>query len=231
MGGIALATALAVATPAVVGAENPVMLRLQVVLKTAELRVGDLVELRGARLPARVADMIVLRLPTGESVLDLPAEQAAALVRRRVPSLRPAITPGAVVHVRQGSAPARAAVQGNCFVAVSGIAAGAVLTTADVAKADCQAAPVTRLRYDRAGLVLSGEAMPAGAYLGRLPALPERAVGKGVSLTLRSRSGPVTIERSVTAMQPARSGGKLFVRDESGSVFAAPLTLAGGQGQ
>ncbi len=43
----------------------------------------------------------------------------------------------------------------------------------------------------------------------------------GDKLVLQSRAGPVTIERTVTAVQPGRSGGRLFVRDAEGRIFAA----------
>lgn len=50
----------------------------------------------------------------------------------------------------------------------------------------------------------------------RLPDPP--AVQTGDELTLISRAGPVTVERSVTALQPGRSGRRLFVRDRAGHV-------------
>lgn len=226
MGGIVLGAVLAVSTPVAAGAESQVVLRPSITLKRADLRVGDLVALRRGKLPARIADMVVASLPLGETVMDLPAEQAAALVRRRVPALHPTVTPGTVVHIRMLASSLKAVAVGTCFATMSDLAAGAAITAADVTQADCGVRPIARLRYGQGGLVIAGEAIPAGAYLGRLPALPKRAIGKGALLTLRSSAGPVTIERSVVAMQPARSGGKLFVRDENGSVFAAPLALS-----
>ncbi|WHU05010.1 hypothetical protein [Sphingomonas sp. NIBR02145] len=224
--------ALAFPAPALAGPEQAVGLKRAVMLEAAELRVRDLVELRGVRLPARIADMIVMRLPLGTAKLDLPAEQAAALVRRRVPGLRPAAVRGAVVRIRTtatrpGTEAAELRVPGRCFEAAASLAAGATLTQADISEAGCDTRPVARMRYSSGGLVSAVEPVAAGSYLGRLPRLPERAIGKGASLTLRSSAGPVTIERSVVAMQPARSGGKLFVKDESGKVFPAPLILAG----
>lgn len=232
MRGIILGLALAFPAPALAGPEQAVVLKRAVMLEAAELRVRDLIELPGGRLPARIADMIVMRLPRGTMKLDLPAEQAAALVRRRVPGLRPTVSRGEIVRIRMaamrpGTETAELRVPGKCFEAAASLAAGATLTQADVSEAECDTRPVARLRYSSGGLVVAGEPVGAGGYLGRLPRLPERAIGKGAWLTLRSSAGPVTIERSVVAMQPARSGGKLFVKDESGKVFPAPLILAG----
>jgi hypothetical protein len=118
-----------------------------------------------------------------------------------------------------------------CFATARDVAAGAVVTIEDVVAVPCEkATPRPATRYDRAqGTTVFGTAMAAGTYLGRL-APPERAmVRKGAVLTLRSAAGPVVVERQVTALQPGRSGGRLFVRDSSGEVFAAPLALEAGE--
>lgn len=228
MAGILLALALAMPVPPMAGTGQPVALKAQVELRTAELRVGDLVELRGVALPERIAAMVVMRMPRGDAAFDMPAERAAALVRRRVPALHPVVVPGSVVRIHAAKAAGEPRAARGCFAAANAIAPGTTLSAGDVTEAPCRAEVGVRLQYGRAGLVVAREAVPAGGYLGRLAALPERTVGKGATLTLRSTSGPVTVERAVVALQPARSGGKLFVRDASGSVFAAPLALSPG---
>jgi len=52
-------------------------------------------------------------------------------------------------------------------------------------------------------------------------ALPE--VRQGEELQLRTQVGPVLIERRVTALQPGRHGGKIFVKTEDGDIFATSL--------
>ncbi len=71
--------------------------------------------------------------------------------------------------------------------------------------------------------MVAAEAIAAGTYLGRVAPLRRASVVKGAELVLRSSAGPVVIERRVTAMQPGRAGGRIFVRDADGQVFAAPL--------
>ncbi|MEI9851944.1 MAG: hypothetical protein WDN24_15170 [Sphingomonas sp.] len=64
-----------------------------------------------------------------------------------------------------------------------------------------------------AGAAIAARPIAAGAYLGRI-ALPSAGrVARGEALVLRSAQGAVTIERPVTALQPGRPGGRLFVRD------------------
>lgn len=53
--------------------------------------------------------------------------------------------------------------------------------------------------------------------------LPAPKVARGDAMTLIARSGAVTIERQVAAMQSGRAGGRVFVRDAEGRVFAAPV--------
>ncbi|MES2442132.1 MAG: hypothetical protein V4574_04825 [Pseudomonadota bacterium] len=115
----------------------------------------------------------------------------------------------------------------GCFAAARDVPAGAPLAAADLTAVACRDdAARAPLRYDRAGGVpVTAAAIAQGTYLGHVVALAEGRVAKGESLTLRSTAGPVTIERAVVAMQPGRSGGRVFVRDAEGKVFAAPLAL------
>lgn len=118
-----------------------------------------------------------------------------------------------------------------CFAAARDLPAGAPLAPGDLAAVDCRAgAKRAPLRYDRVGGVpVTAAAVTAGTYLGHILPLADGRVAKGDKLTLRSTAGPVTIERTVVAMQPGRSGGRVFVRDSEGKVFAAPLAVESGR--
>lgn len=115
--------------------------------------------------------------------------------------------------------------EGACFAAARDIAPGETIVADDLVAVDCRAdAPRPPVRRDRAsGMPVATGAIPAGAYLGRTADAGDRVVAAGAMLTLRSRAGPVTIERPVTALQPGRPGRKLFVRDAEGAVFAVRL--------
>lgn len=219
---------LALALLAQVGvAPKTVDLNSHVTLHERVLRVGDLVNAERARLPARLAELVIARLPDDRGTFRMPGETAAALVRRRVPALHPISAPGTAVQIDLPAPPARVTLVGRCFAAGAPLTAGSALTRADITETACQPVRPARLRYAAAGIVFAAESIESGAYLGRLPRLPEAAIGKGAALTLRSSAGPVTIERPVIALQAAQSGGRLFVRSTEGDVFAAPLGLAG----
>ena len=56
-----------------------------------------------------------------------------------------------------------------------------------------------------------------------IPDTPDRpAIARGETVRLVSTSGPVRIERAVTALQDA-GGPRIFVRDEDGQVFAVRI--------
>ena len=115
---------------------------------------------------------------------------------------------------------------GQCYATARDVAAGAALAAADLTAVPCRRAGRPPLRYDvaaRAPVALT--ALPSGTYLGPVVPGVEAQIPAGAELTLRSTAGVVTIERRVTAMQPGRSGGKVFVRDSEGKVFAVPLVL------
>jgi flagella basal body P-ring formation protein FlgA len=222
-----LVAALAFAPIPNAQAASAVALRSDVSVAQAELRVSDLVVIRHGTLPNQITEQVVARLPAGLSDLNLPSQTAAALLRRRVPGLRIVMPAAANVRVRVSIAPRGSLASGECFIATSAVQAGAALSDADVTATECRSGtrPAT-LRYDRAGLIINAADIKAGQYLGRLPRLSGRTIGKGATLTVRSAAGPVTVERTVTAMQAGRSGGRLFVRDGQGDIFAAPLVLA-----
>jgi len=129
---------------------------------------------------------------------------------------------GAILLMSAAGTPAA-----NCRAAAHDLPANAVISAADLIAVPCRAgAPRAPLRYDRAGGVLvAASALPVGTYLGAIAPLADRAIAKGSALILRSSAGPVVIERTVTAMQSGHAGGRLFVRDADGRVFAVPLAV------
>ncbi len=115
----------------------------------------------------------------------------------------------------------------TCFAAARDLPVGTELTASDLTLVTCRATPGrARVRYDRSRRApIAAAAITAGTYLGSILLPEEGRVQKGEVLTLRSTAGPVTVERSVTTMQPARAGGRVFVRDSEGNIFAAPMTV------
>ena len=70
---------------------------------------------------------------------------------------------------------------------------------------------------------LAPQAVPAAAELDRAAAVELPAVKAGAKLTLVSQAGRVRLEREVTALQPGRAGGRVFVRDGDGEIFSVTV--------
>ncbi len=117
-----------------------------------------------------------------------------------------------------------------CYEAARPVAAGPILVEADVRRVPCASAPKRPLRFDRVDhVIVVGEALQAGDYLGPVAPLPSQAVVRGMPLVVRSSAGPAVIERAVTAMQSGRAGQRIFVRDATGTIFSAPLAIEVGR--
>lgn len=117
----------------------------------------------------------------------------------------------------------------TCFAASRDVSIGTELAANALTKVPCRTkAARARIWYDRTRrTAVAASPISARTYLGHVVGQAEPLVDKGEVLTLRSSVGPVIIERTVIAMQPARSGGRIFVRDAEGNVFAAPLVVEG----
>ncbi|MDZ7282808.1 hypothetical protein N4G62_12295 [Sphingomonas sanguinis] len=188
-----------------------------VTVDARDVRAGDLLrDGRGRPLAGASAKRVVLRLPEGQRQMTLRWATVAALVRR---SGLTVTGNGPVTITRRMAAPVAA----TCWIARHALVAGQTVTIRDVKAGPCggtvaaiggaNGQPVVRV------------AVPAGRSLGRFAPAAAGQVAPGTPLTLRSAAGVVTIERPVTTLQVGRSGLRVFVRDATGQVFAAPLAL------
>ncbi|WP_447726069.1 hypothetical protein [Sphingomonas koreensis] len=125
------------------------------------------------------------------------------------------------------AAPMAIVAAAECAAAARDVAAGEHLSADMLEPVVCDEGRVThRLRFDRVTRsMVAEEGLPAGTYLGKLHAPAPPMLPKGARVTLRAISGPMIVEREVVTLQPARSGQRVFVRDEGGNVFAVALVL------
>jgi flagella basal body P-ring formation protein FlgA len=187
--------------------------RASIELHGPTIRIGDVIrEMHGSAAAIEIA-----RLPAGRSSITLSRGAVAALIRRAVPALALGDPGPSSFTFRRLLPPSTPAA---CFVARQAVAAGEVVR-AERAGSDRCAAAAAPTRYNAAtGAIVATSPLAAGDVIGR--ALPKAApdITRGDALTLVSRSGPVTVERPVAALQPARRGGRVFVRTTDGQVFA-----------
>lgn len=112
----------------------------------------------------------------------------------------------------------------TCLVALAPVPAGTAPVRGDFAAAPCLAESRAALRYEPGSRetravrdIAEGEtiAAPPASFL------PD--VRAGDTLFLVARVGTATVERPVTAAQPGRRGGTIFVRTPEGHLVSAPM--------
>lgn len=189
----------------------------RVELRRPELRVGDVVR---ADVGRNTADRIVTLVPKGDT-LTLSRTALVRLVRRAVPGL--SVAPGGTGSVTICHA-STAAADTSCWKLTRAVDAGGAIVPEMLARSGCDGRGRVSLRHDpQAGLVRAGRALDAGTAIGRLALPVPASVRTGETLLLTSTSGPVRVQRSVTAFQPGRAGGRVFVRAAEGAAFAVPV--------
>lgn len=190
------------------------------ILQGEVLRIGDIA------VGAPESDLIVARIPDRRSSLLLSEEQRRALLRARLPGAHFVLRQKDALLVRRGAASTTVPFLGGpCYAMRFELPAGQYISRDEVAETDCTgAAGDRRLRYDRhAAAPVTRAAIPAGAYLGRLRLPDSSPLAAGEKLLLQTRIGAVSVERSVTTLQPGRPGKRLFVRTAEGKLLASRL--------
>lgn len=176
-------------------------------------------------------DFRLLKAPDGVNSIVLTLDDQKRLLRRRLPAFR--IAPRTQHDVRVEFA---RSVNGDrrrpCLALNQPVGAGDPVDRAQASIVPCDPAKQpAQLAYSRdAGAPVARGALSAGAYLGRVllpPSLPHQ---RGSEMTLRTRVGPVTIDRSARLVQPGRPGRSAFALLSDGRIVAAPVLAEGGNG-
>lgn len=183
-------------------------------------------------IPAAVGgNFRLLKTPGGARSIVLSPGDQQRLLDRRLPTHRIALRFSRAVRIvfsprTPGIRPL------PCLELNQPVAAGEALGRNQAIVVACDPAKVrTRLAYDReAGAPVSLAALPAGAYLG--PALLPAALPhpRGSAMTLRTKVGPVTIDRTAALVQSGRPGRRAFARLSDGRIIAARLPAGQGDG-
>lgn len=116
------------------------------------------------------------------------------------------------------------AMPGECRIMRVAKAADTVIGEGDTIDAPCPVAAVApKLRYDpRRRIAIARTALSEGDALGRVYLPPRPGVLPGDSVQLVARLGHVTVQRQMTALQPAWANQRFFARDAQGRVVVAP---------
>lgn len=195
-------------------------------IAAAHVRIDDIAALTclADRDRSRIGALSIAEMPEGRRKLSRAALRS--LLSRRVPALASIPLGGApdetITLERQRSAtPSQA-----CYRSTRPIAVDQAVTTDAVEVTNCASIAAAPVRFDRANSRLTAASdLAAGAYLGRIePQTPAPDAGDLLSLDIVI--GPVRIMRQVTALQSGVRSQRVFVRDDDGHVFRAPLAQA-----
>jgi hypothetical protein len=117
---------------------------------------------------------------------------------------------------------------GHCLKALAAAAVDDAALSGDFSRVECpRPAPAAAFRYDRAqGASRVSRTIAKGEVVPMFPEFGGEEVRPGQQLFLVVLIGANRIERRVEALQAARPGERLFVRSESGQVFAARYEVA-----
>lgn len=179
-------------------------------------------------IPAGIdPDMRLLKIPVSRSAVSLTPADQHRLLARRLPgrAFRLRNNEGIRFSVRRADRVGHHA----CFELNQPVAGGEWVGRDQVRPAICDSGRgVEALAFDRSGHVpVARSALDAGAYLGALDIPLTPPLPAGTQMTLRTRVGPVTIDRVASLAQPGVPGRKVFVRLSDGKVIAARLAEKG----
>lgn len=195
----------------------------------AEVTLGEAVDLRSLPESLRAAaDLVVIARFEHRPSLTLSRQDFIARLRRRVPALGPWLNPVAPGSVTINFSdppladPSRR--QASCVKLTRDIPRDTFLQPADFEPADCSAAPrQDAVYYDRTdGFSRARADLRQGEITLAPPPSTLSALATGKRLLLTVNVGPVSVQRTVSAVQPARPGAAVFVADQTGAVFRAP---------
>lgn len=175
-------------------------------------------------------NLVVARLPRGQSAVELDEDARRSLLRSRLPGSALTLRHDGPLRIRKlarGSTPPASQL---CYITSADIPAGVFLSPADVEQVPCDASRQSRrLVHERLGPAAhtapyARAEIPAGSNLGPVR-IPEIApVAAGSKAVFRTSEGPVVIEREVVTLQSARPGDSLFVKTGDGDVIVSRLT-------
>jgi hypothetical protein len=205
-------------------------------LENRTLRLGDIATLECVREEDRpqLSTLVITKLPRAPRDVVTSAGELAGLAKRRVPGLdlAPPADPSRLIVIEAGPSVLPRSASTACYRTSRSVGAGKAISGDDLSPTACEAdQPKAQLSFDRANKVVRAASdIGPGVYVGRL-SVPERAFpDTGDELVLSIGLGAVAIERQVRAAQPSPSGGSIFVRDETGALFRAPVAPSHAEG-
>lgn len=233
--GAILAIGLSTST---VSTDGTLGLRHDVQVDRAQVELADLLDLSPLprALQPRAASVSVAMFRPGQTRMRFSAAWLKERARAQLPALTPWLKDvdgsSIVILLRDAgrSAPMitpapslRTLAHTTCLRVVQPVAANSIPTIDDFAAANCgEIPPSPVMAYDADhGVVRATHNLRVGELIAAPPAFALPVVRPGQRLYVRTRIGPVVIEREVEAVQAAWSDKPVFVKTTDQTVFSA----------
>lgn len=196
------------------------------------IRVSDVIKLEG--LGEGQADAIghkvIYRLNENADQFSLKRRDVARLLTNRVPGLRNFITPDLHGDItfkinKEVDTPVPKFSSRKCYQTKQALKARSLITYDNIEKSICLDDSIkTKIMFDANNQFLrASEDIEKGHQLGPIYINTHKYVDKGETLSLRVKTGVVTVEKRVKTTQPAAINNFVFVEDDMGKILRARL--------
>jgi hypothetical protein len=171
--------------------------------------------------------IVISRVPEGQDSLTLSRGQLNRFVLRAVPGLNLVKVADGLKEVQISYSHPRAVLvnSSSCYRAKEDVSRGSIVSNGNLEPIACDAkANAVPVVYDPIHNVTRSAANAAAAvYFGALALPIDIPSSNSTHVDFLVNIGAVTIEKTVTLLQPASNGQRAFVRDNEGNVFSMRL--------
>lgn len=197
-------------------------------IDSRHIKIADVVDLSNidSRMKDKLAGKVIATIPSGKSNITLTRHDIANLIRRRIPGLPLDENHNADELVRIEFSETDASVNKQiCQNFKRPVLKGQAITAEDLNAVTCDLSrDLAAMKYETSTNVLrASQDISVGSYAGRASVPAGKFADTDDELVLRVVIGPVKIEKTVWALQPANGAERIFVKDRQGNVLRVPI--------
>jgi len=197
-------------------------------VENRHIKVSDVVDLSSLEsgIKNKISDKVIATIPSDKSNVTLTRHDIASLIRRRIPGLPLGDNheTNELVRIEYSEIGALPGKQ-MCHKFSRPVAKGQAIIAEDLTAVTCDPKlSLAAMKYNAATNVLrASNDISTGSYAGRTSVPAGKYADTNDELVLRVVVGPVKIEKTVWALQPANGADRIFVKDRQGKVLRVPI--------
>lgn len=197
-------------------------------VESRHIKISDVVDFSSVDsiIKDKFAEKVIATIPSGKSTVTLTRHDIANLIRRRIPGLPLDENHKTDELIRIEYSKIEAPVnKQTCYYFKKPVSKGQAITAEDLSVTTCDPnRELAAMKYNASTNVLrASNDISAGSYAGRASVPAGKYADTDDELVLRVVIGPVKIEKTVWALQPANGADRIFVKDRQGNVLRVPI--------